>query len=104
VHESEAEPSSAVIDAVRGIEGVGEEFTKAVNAGDASPGQLGVRDVVVCERLANVDGGDVNVVAEMIEEFVGGRGLFGNTSVGEFEEWLRGRGVRHGRRRGRLNR
>jgi hypothetical protein len=49
------EPSSAVVSPVRGVERSGEEFSKSVQASDASPGQLRVRDIIIGERFANID-------------------------------------------------
>jgi hypothetical protein len=102
--ECETQPGCAVVNTVRGVERCGKEFTETIEAGDTSPGQLRVRDKVISERITNIEGFDSDAVAETVEKFVRGRGLFGNSSVGKFEERLRGRGVRHVRRWGREGR
>jgi hypothetical protein len=93
--ESKTEPSRAVVNGFGGVKRNREKFTETVEAGDACPGQLGVRDIIVSERLTNVDGGDRDVVTESKEEFVWGRGLFRDAEGGEFKEWL-SRRVSHG--------
>jgi hypothetical protein len=85
---SEAEPGSAVISSVGCVERGSEQFAKAVEACDARPSQLRVWDAVVCKRCADVDGCDGDVVTEAEKQFIGGRGLFGDAEVWEFEERL----------------
>jgi hypothetical protein len=97
--ENEAKPSCTVIDAVGSVERNREEFTETVEAGDTSPGQLGVRDVVISKGVTNIEGFDIDATAKAEKEFVGGRRLFRNTSLRKFKEWFRGRGIRHVRRR-----
>jgi hypothetical protein len=53
--ESEAEPSFAVVDTVGGVKGSRKELAESIETGDASPGQLRVRDIIISEGFSDVD-------------------------------------------------
>jgi hypothetical protein len=78
---NETEPGVSVKDVVGGVESCGEDLAKAVEGGDAGPGQLRVRDVVISEGLLDIEGGDVDVVTEAEEKFVRRGGLLGDAGV-----------------------